>query len=579
MKTEAESTIVDYLLEHGTTRADHPVLILADERRITYGELTARVLATAERIREIGLPVSSRIGLWFVEGEWIDYAVGYFAALLSGAVAVVLPTDTDARTVRVILRDFGVGVVLCSPTSPLSQNGVTSVAVSNGAPVHRPYGHASGVMDPGSLADVIFTSGSTGAPKGVAADHGLLRRMADTYRGRTKGAATVAVGVSHSTAIGTRQLLLSAVARGSTLAVSVPFEPRSFLRLVAASSASTAVVPAAAGRALVRALQDDATLCPPGLRTLRLISDHLRPDTHRALAACLPGTRVINVYGLTEAGDAHLVTTEEDCHLGPGGWPAPGTEVAVMSDVGEWAGVGEEGNICLRDRLPVFSYPTDPAAGARTWREGWTITADLGSVDAAGRVSLTGRDTGLVRIGGRTVAVARVQAMLESIPGVDAAAVVALPHPTLGQSLAAVVAAPEGVDTDALNQTLADVLPGHAVLSPVVTVGALPLSRTGKPHQNAVLALIRQRLSASSRPCATPTELLVAGLWQQVLELDGPPGADANFFQLGGDSLTAVEVLAALESEIGIAVPMTVLFNTASAAECAKALDLLTGAS
>ncbi|MFD8722643.1 AMP-binding protein [Streptomyces sp. NPDC059629] len=577
MNVRKYGTVVDFLLEHGAKSPERVAIALVDGREATFGELWRRVLGTAGEISEMGLPPSSRIALWFSEGEWIDYAVAYFATLLAGATAVVLPTDARAQALRLICRDLGTGLVLSSAECPFPHADMKTLFVSGDdrttadLPADKPSFPAVG---PSASADVVFTSGSTGTPKGVSATHATLLEIAKDYRSR-RGAAVVAHGVSHSTAIGTRQLLLSAVARGTTMAACVPFEARTFLTTAGARSVPVAVVPAATGRSLVRALKGDPALRPGGLKMLRLISDHLRPDVHRDLAACLPGVRVVNAYGLTEAGDAHLVVTEEDCHLGPGGRPAPGTEAAIMSESGDWLPPGEEGYICLRDRKTTLTYATDPLGTAGTWRDGWTLTGDRGRLDASGRILLTGRDHGLVGVGGRTVSLAVVKNALESLPGVEAAAVVTLPHPTLGHTLAAVVETSDGTTGEALTSPLADLLPSHAVPSPLVATDAMPLSRNGKPHQDAVLRIIRKRLSASSRPCETPTEQLVAALWERVLGLEDTPVADANFFQLGGDSLAAVEVAVELENELGVELPMNTFFMAPTAGGLAGALDEL----
>ncbi|MGW4813268.1 AMP-binding protein [Kitasatospora cineracea] len=572
---EKTGTVVDLLLERGAAEPDRTAVVLSDGRRISYGELVQRVFETAEQLPGKGLGMSSRIGLWFLEGEWIDYAVGYFAALLNGSVAVVLPTDSDRRGIRRICRDLGIDHVLSAAARPFGSAEVRDVPVAGPATGAGRGGRPVAPLDPARLADVVFTSGSTGTPKGVAASHEALAGIADGYRARSGGAAVVAHGVSHATAVGTRQLLLSAVARGSTLVACVPFEARSFLAAAAAESAATAVLPAAAARSVARALEDDPALRPAGLRTLRFMSDHLPAELHLALAALLPGTRVVNTYGLTEAGDAHLVTTQQDCGLGPGGFPAPGTEVGIMSASGDWLERGEEGYLCIRDRLPALGYLTDPMAAARTWRDGWTVTGDLALIDGTGRVRIKGRSRGLARVGGRTVSVSEVKAALETLPGVEAAAVVVLPHPTLGQSLAAVVEGPADAPAEDVKAALAGVLPAHAVPSPVVRVEQLPRSRTGKPHQDAITALVRRRMSASSRPCRTATEVLVGSVWSGVLELDGAPGADADFFQLGGDSMAAVEVLAELEGRLGVDIPLDLLFTRSSVGELARELDRL----
>jgi acyl-coenzyme A synthetase/AMP-(fatty) acid ligase/acyl carrier protein len=532
--------------------------------------LADRVHRLASLLRGRGLGPGARIGLWFPEGRWIDYAIGYFATARTGACAVVLPTDADTRVLRRIHGDVAMAVVVSAGSQPSPLVDVPTVAVSEAT--GRGAARAFPSVDGLAVGDVIFTSGSTGTPKGVAATHGALVELANRYRDRSGGALVVGHAVSHSTAIGTRQILVGMIARGATIVSGVPFDARRFLELAAAERVETAVLPAGTGRALVRALET-AGVRPLALRKLRFVSDRLDPGLHRQVAALLPATRVVNVYGLTEAGDAHLVITQDDCHLGPGGYPGPGTEVRVMSRTGEWAPPGVDGWVCIRDALQPLAYFSDPGLSDLTWRDGWTITRDVGLVDDTGRVHLKGRAEWLARIGGRTISTLHVEQALAAHPGIAAAAVAALDHPTLGQTLAAVVEAGTELDVADVRTFLHRVLPDYAVPAPIVPVLRLPRSRTGKAPRDAILDIVRKSTSPAVRPCRTGTEAVIASAWAQVLELGRTVGPDDDFFALGGDSLAAVEVAVELEAALGVPVPLDWLFTTSNLGELASALD------
>jgi acyl-CoA synthetase (AMP-forming)/AMP-acid ligase II/acyl carrier protein len=300
---------------------------------------------------------------------------------------------------------------------------------------------------------------------------------------------------------------------------------------------------------------------------------------HRELAAALPGCEVLNVFGLTEAGDAHLVITADDCHLGPGGRPARGTEVRVLAEDGSWAAPGQPGAICLRGPLEPMSYVGDRRLTASTWRDGWTVTGDRGRLDDDGRVRLESRAEFIARIGGRSIATADVRDALESHPDIAAAAVVTLPHQTLGQTLVAVVETAEPVgagrhpDEADLMEFVRGSLPGHAVPSVILPVGQIPLARTGKPSPAAIRELVRRASASARRPCETELEKLVATVWTSVLGLSAPVGPDDSFVRLGGDSMTAVEVLAILEEELGDEIPSDVILSARTLGELARGLE------
>ncbi|MGC5541813.1 AMP-binding protein [Streptomyces griseus] len=515
--------------------------LVTGEEFTSYHDLMADARRLASVLVDSGLTRGTRVALRFGEAEWSAYAVGYFATVLAGGVAVVLPPDATVGELRRMCGDVGVGMSVSTAPAPEHwAAGTRHVAVS--AARYGDGAYAAPVPPATALADIIFTSGTTGAPKGVAAHHGQLTETARRYRERPHWAPVLAHGVSHATAIGTRQLLLSAVARSATLVSCVPFDAPTLVRRIERLGVATAVLPSACGRSLIRALEARPDADLSSLRKLRFVSDALNTEFHRRLAELLPQTQVINSYGLTEGGGAHLVVTQDDCGLGPGGRPAQGTEVRIMALDGSWAEPGAPGAVCIRDSAEPLVYLMDPKATESTWRDGWTVTGDIGFTDDTGRVHLTGRGEQLARVGGHNVGLRRVRRTLEEHPSVRAAAVVVQSHSTLGQTLAAAVewtAAEQ--DLDGLRTHLAAALPPYAVPSPVVAVDELPTGSNGKTRHEAVAALIRAR-SGGGRPCRTETERTVAEVWRRVLGVTHSIGPDDDYVALGGDSLAAVEI-------------------------------------
>jgi long-chain acyl-CoA synthetase len=574
-------SLADLLRRNEKDHPDRAAVVTAGHDRLSHAELARRSRALAYRLRDHN--VGGRIGLHYPEGDWTGFATGYLAALTAGLTAVVIPSDADRWTLRHLVDGTGLAAVL-TPDGTEPPPGLD-------ADLPRLSPERGGGADPGDWprtepgatgesGDVFYTSGSTGRPKGVAARRDQLEQLADTARRRPGGARTLGHGFSHTSAVAVRQLLLTCLARGTTLAVSAPFAADDFLRLVEDENIEVAVLPAATGRALLRQLEASGAVPPPSLRRLRFTTDHLSPDVHRALAERLPAADVLNTYGLTEAGDAHLVVRTADCDRGPGGFPAPGTQVRVQAEDGSWAPAGQEGVICLRDTRCAddpLTYAHDAGLARRTWRDGWTVTRDRGVLDADGRVRYTGRAEFLARVGGRSVSIPDVRQALDSHPDVTAAVVLPRPHPTLGQALTAVVETGLPASPDGLTAFLRDRLPAHAVPSRIVPVARIPLGRNGKPHARALRELVFGMPGESGRACETPTEHMVADAWQKALQLSESPGPDDEFVLLGGDSLAAVAMLERLEDELDTHIPTEVFFTARTLGDLARGLDELTG--
>jgi acyl-CoA synthetase (AMP-forming)/AMP-acid ligase II/acyl carrier protein len=571
----AVRNVTDHLRQHATGHPGRPAIVTHEGDSVSYGQLAGHVSDLAHHLIDTGHAAGGRLGLWFADGDWIGFATAYFAALASGATAVVLPSDADDRTLRQLSDDAGLTATLAGPdSSPLGA--LADLPHIRSGEEGKGHSRDSWPTPPADPADVIFTSGSTGRPKPVAARQGYLSHLATAYRRRPDGPGVLANGFSHSSALGTRVGLLYAVSRGITMATCVPFEARAFLGLAGRHQAASALLPAATAHTLLRAVEAEDAPRPGTLRRLRFGADHLNPAVHRALAAALPWCEVLNVYGLTEAGDAHLVVTTDDCDLGPGGRLARGTEVRVLADDGTWAAPGRRGAICLRGPLDEMSYAGDRRLTASTWRDGWTVTRDRGWLDGDGRVRIESRGESIARIGGRSIATADVRAALESHPVVAAAAVVAMEHRTLGQTLAAVVepAEPdERFDEADLTAFLRGALPAHAVPPVILPVARIPLARTGKPSPTAIRELVRRASAPAFRPCETEMEKLVATVWTGVLRLSTPVSRDDSFVRLGGDSMAAVEVLTTLEEELGDEIPSDVIHTARTLGELARRLE------
>jgi acyl-CoA synthetase (AMP-forming)/AMP-acid ligase II/acyl carrier protein len=570
--------IASLVLDCVKQEPEKTAVVTTDGSKVSYGVVGDRIQQMASVVRLHGRQSRLMVGLWFAEGEWAEYVVAYFGTLLAGASAVVLPTDVDRGALRRICNDVGVSVLISTASVPMPRIGVPRILLPLPPDADLPPADSAALdhveaADRAAVGDVLFTAGTTGEAKPVAASRGALAEIVRSYHERPGGAEVVAHAVSHTTAIGTRGVLLGAVARGATIVSCVPFNARDFIHSAADQKAETAVLPAAYAKSLLRELERAGPESLPAMRTLRLVSDHLDPSVHSRLAEALPQTRILNVYGLTEAGDAHLVATSDDCHLGPGGYPAAGTEVRIMLESGDVAPPNSEGFICLRGSSQPLTYLTRPRLAAWTWRDGWTVAQDVGLIDDAGRVHFKRRSEELVRTGERTVLLPRVQEALESHPAITKAVVVPLEHPTLGQSVGAVVEALTEVDVERLRDFLCRSLPDDALPSPIVRVHEIPLSRSGKPQRDAIVGLIREHASSPVRPCETRTESVIASVWSRVLNTHRPIGREDNFFDLGGDSLAAIEAVEEMENDLGTSVSVEQLIQAPDLRALAADLD------
>ncbi len=193
----------------------------------------------------------------------------------------------------------------------------------------------------------------------------------------------------------------------------------------------------------------------------------------------------------------------------------------------------------------------------------WYRTGDLGRFRGDGLLEFLGRLDSQLKIAGHRVEAGEVEAALESHPAVARAAAVAVGERTARRLVA--FAVPHGptadggpVDdpalTDSLFALLAERVPVYAVPSRLLLLPALPLTANGKVDRAALAGLAGPETAAAAEPPRGETETALAALWREHLP-HGEPDRHANFFTAGGDSLTALRLLTAIERRFGATVP------------------------
>jgi malonyl-CoA/methylmalonyl-CoA synthetase len=252
--------------------------------------------------------------------------------------------------------------------------------------------------------------------------------------------------------------------------------------LVAAVERERATVLFAVPSIYQRLMELDAAALAP-LRRLRLAtsgSAPLSPVLAEAVADRI-GFLPVERYGSTESG--LNVSNPYDGERVPGtvGFPLPGCELRVRDAEGRDLPAGQEGEISLRGAQVFAGYLGDDAATAAAfWPDGWFRTGDLGRLDAAGRLTITGRLKDLIITGGMNVSPVEVEKVLEQVSGVREAAVAGIPSEKWGEEVAAWVVLSAPVDTDDLLAHCRDRLAPYKCPKRIHVVDGLPHNAVGK---------------------------------------------------------------------------------------------------
>jgi hypothetical protein len=227
-------------------------------------------------------------------------------------------------------------------------------------------------------------------------------------------------------------------------------------------------------------------------------------------------------------------------------------------------------------------YDGDPIANEAAFARDWFRTGDLGFLDAEGYLFVTGRLKEIINRGGEKVAPWEVEDVLMTHPAVAQAVAFAVPHPRLGEDVAAAVVLRQSsaATADELRTFAVASLAAFKVPSQVLIVDAIPTGPTNKPQRNGLAAQLGLLTSERTHPGAhgsfmvprTPLEEVLAGLWAQVLGRDDVC-VHENFFQLGGDSLLATQLLSRVCAATDVELSFLSFFATPTVAGMARSVE------
>jgi len=556
-------------------RTPEAVALRVGDETLSYRALDAQAEALAARLAEAGVRRGTRVALYLERGVQLPLAL--IAVSKTGAAFVPLDPSHPAERVAYMIDDAGVTLALTEQALAAAlPRELPSICVDDGRQPQAPSRPAR-AAEPHDVACIMYTSGSTGRPKGALLPQRSLVNLMQAIA-EQPGIGPGDVYLSFATItfdIGVAELI-APLLTGASIRIATSEQARDSEALAALLNDSDATITfgtpsrfnllvAAGWRGGQRVMVGGETLTSEQLRVLI----ELAPE-------------VWHVYGPTETFVYSTMTCLHDSRDIPIGRPLANTLVYVVDRWGALVPTGATGELWLggagvaqgyngRPELTRERFVSDPFRGAgRLYR-----TGDLARHRDDGQLEFLGRIDDQVKIRGFRVEPGEVQAALEQLPAVRAAAVVAR-EDTPGQKrlVAYVVPASTAPTTTELRAGLARSLPQWMIPAAFVTLERLPLSRTGKLDRSSLPAPATADLIADRphEPPRTPTETVVAAVWAELLEV-GRVGRDDDFFALGGDSLTAAEAVARTRERSGRPVSVRMLFAAPTVAGFSAAID------
>jgi len=584
---------ISQLIETQARRTPEAIAIAAPGRTpLTYNHLHRQIVDTVKKLNAMGVRRHDRVALALPNGP--EMAVAFLAVAAGATCAPLNPayqvkefnfflSDLNSKALivwsgmdspaRVAARQHDIPILELSPVLE-AEAGVFALA---GDAQSRQVD--SGYTQADDVALVLHTSGTTSRPKIVPLTHGNICASAYNIRMALElvpsDRCLNVMPLFHIH--GLIGAVLSTVAAGASVVCAPGFyAPRFFAWMEEFRPTWYTAVPTMHQAILARAASSREVIAHCSLRFIRSSSSRLPPQVMTELESVF-NTPVIESYGMTEA--SHQIASNplppRRRKAGSVGLAA-GAEVAVMDDAGHFLRPEQAGEIVIRGANITQGYENDSTLNESAFTEGWLRTGDQGYLDNDGYLFITGRLKEVINRGGEKISPHEVDEALMNHPAIAQAVTFAVPHGKLGEDIAAAVvlrenaAATEREIQEFAAARLADFkLPRRVIMVEEIPQGPTgKLQRAGLAEKLGLTASEEPDVKAATTAPRTPVEEKLSAIWSEILGVQ-TVGVYDNFFQLGGDSLLATQVISRVRDALQAELSFISFFATPTVASLA----------
>ena len=579
------------LLKTQAERIPDAIAIAAAEcSPLTYGRLYIQVENIVKTLNEIGIGRNDRVAIVLPNGPemavaFLSVAAGatsaplnpaysetefdfYLSDLNAKALIIASGLDSPARNVA---QGRSIPLIELSPVLE-AEAGIFTFA---GGDRSRP--GSDGFAEPDDVSLVLHTSGTTSRPKIVPLTQKNISTSAHNIR------STLEL-VESDRCLNVMPLFhihgligatLSSLAAGASIICTPGFDPSKFFEWLEEYSPTWyTAVPTMHQAILGLASSNGEIVSRSPLRFIRSSSSSLPPKVMAELERVF-AVPVIESYGMTEA--SHQMASNP---LPPGERKAgsvgiaAGPEIAIMDEGGDLMPAGEKGEIVIRGVNVMGGYENNPTANEGAFTKDWFRTGDQGYLDSDGYLFITGRLKEIINRGGEKISPREVDEALLDNPALVQVVTFALPHPNLGEDVAAavVLAKNASISERDIREFAFARLADYKVPSQVVIVDEIPKGPTGKIQRIGLAEKLTVKLKRDFVTPRNQTENTLVEIWAEVLGIE-QIGVYDNFFALGGDSLLAAQVASRVRGAFVIELPVEKIFREPTVAYLALVIE------
>ena len=540
---------------------------------LTYRGLLEQVGSVLETLRSLGVERNDRVALVLPNGP--EMAVAFIAVASAATCAPLNPayrasefefylSDLNARLLvmwsgmkspaREVARSFNIPILEIAPTPGAEAGRFRFLDVAEAK--DRRIDFSAGE----DTALVLHTSGTTSRPKIVPLSHRNLCASAinisATLGLKPQDRCLNIMPLFHIH--GLIGAVLSSISSGASVVCTPGLDITKFFSWIDECHPNWyTAVPTMHQAILLQAPSNLDVLARNPFRFIRSSSAALPEKVMTQLEAVFRAA-VIESYGMTEA--AHQMASNP---LPP--FPrkagsvgiAAGPEIGIMDGIGNLLPAGELGEVVIRGMNVTNGYENNASANKNAFTNGWFRTGDQGRFDSEGYLFLTGRLKEMINRGGEKIAPKEVDEALNLHPAVAQAVAFAVPHPTLGEDVAAAVVLKEGanIGESELRNFVAARLVDYKVPAQIVILDEIPKGPTGKLQRiglaDKLAHVLAVKQGANYVAAQSSTEEQLVQIVKQLLKVE-QVGTRDNFYVMGGDSIQTVLLMNEIEKRFGV---------------------------
>ncbi|VEP18728.1 Non-ribosomal peptide synthase [Hyella patelloides LEGE 07179] len=538
------------LFEEQAKETPDAVAVVFQEQKLTYEELNQRANQLAHYLQKLGVKPECKVGLCVERSP--EMIIGMLGILKAGGAYLPLDPTYPQERLDFMLSDSQVNILLTTQKlkSQLFQLPGQIVCLDKDEFAQENSSNTDSKVTVDNLAYLIYTSGSTGTPKGVLVTHeGLVNLTQDKIRTcKVRANSRILQFFSFSFDASIPEIVM-ALGSGAALYLGT----------------ATNVLP---GQALLEFLRQHAithititpsalTVLPPAeLPDLEMVLVGGEAPSPELISQWSQGRLFINAYGPTETTvNASMVECGNGEDLLPTVRPAANKQLYILDPNLQLVPIGVPGELHIAGVGLARGYLDRPVKTATTFipnpfrdRPGARLykTGDLACYLKGGRIQLLGRIDHQVKIRGFRIELKEIETVLNTHPQIHQVVVIARDDISGNKSLVAyIVIQEETLSSGQLRQFLEQKLPAYMLPNIFVTLDTLPLTPNNKVDLKALPAPdnARPELDKAFVASRTPVETKLVEIWSQVLGLE-QIGIDDNFFEIGGDSILMIQIVA-----------------------------------